>query len=164
MVALARKLILSTKKTALVPPWLLSARRCSCVVPYVFHQQNCWNHSMSSSTTTSRKNQTMYAIPPPPTPAVPVAPYHGEEDEGQRLMFPVHRIYCVARNYAEHAREMGEDPDQEPPCFFAKPPDAVVPCDASTSDSQEKANNSSAAAVTCRNPVSIRHGQLALRN
>ena len=41
-------------------------------------------------------------------------------------VFPVGRIYCVGRNYAEHAREMGHDPDREPPFFFMKPADAVV--------------------------------------
>ena len=41
--------------------------------------------------------------------------------------FPVHRIYCVGRNYAAHAREMGKDPDREPPFFFMKPADAIVP-------------------------------------
>jgi fumarylpyruvate hydrolase len=41
-------------------------------------------------------------------------------------LFPVGRIYCVGRNYAEHAREMGHDPDREPPFFFMKPPDAIV--------------------------------------
>ena len=40
--------------------------------------------------------------------------------------FPVRRIFCVGRNYAAHAREMGHDPDREPPFFFAKPADAVV--------------------------------------
>ncbi|WP_375283654.1 fumarylacetoacetate hydrolase family protein [Marinicauda pacifica] len=40
--------------------------------------------------------------------------------------FPVRRIYCVGRNYAEHAREMGADPDREPPFFFTKPRDAAV--------------------------------------
>lgn len=40
--------------------------------------------------------------------------------------FPVRRIYCVGRNYAEHAREMGSDPTREPPFFFTKPRDAVV--------------------------------------
>lgn len=40
--------------------------------------------------------------------------------------FPVHRIYCVGRNYAAHAREMGMDPEREPPFFFSKPADAVV--------------------------------------
>jgi fumarylpyruvate hydrolase len=40
--------------------------------------------------------------------------------------FPVGRIYCVGRNYAEHAREMGHDPDREPPFFFMKPADALV--------------------------------------
>jgi len=39
--------------------------------------------------------------------------------------FPVRRIYCVGRNYAAHAREMGHDPDREPPFFFTKAPDAV---------------------------------------
>ncbi len=40
--------------------------------------------------------------------------------------FPVRRIYCVGRNYAEHAREMGHDPDREPPFFFMKPADSLV--------------------------------------
>ncbi len=40
--------------------------------------------------------------------------------------FPVHRIYCVGRNYADHVREMGNDPQREPPVFFTKPADAVV--------------------------------------
>ena len=40
--------------------------------------------------------------------------------------FPVGRIYCVGRNYAEHAREMGHDPEREPPFFFMKPADAIV--------------------------------------
>jgi fumarylpyruvate hydrolase len=46
---------------------------------------------------------------------------------GTDARFPVHRIYCVARNYAEHAREMGMDPSREAPFFFIKPADAVVP-------------------------------------
>ena len=58
-----------------------------------------------------------YLIEPPPTPSVPVL------DGG---LFPVRRILCVGRNYAEHAREMGADPDREPPFFFAKPADAVL--------------------------------------
>ena len=40
--------------------------------------------------------------------------------------FPVRRVYCVGRNYAEHAREMGHDPDRELPFFFSKPADALV--------------------------------------
>jgi fumarylpyruvate hydrolase len=40
--------------------------------------------------------------------------------------YPVRRIYCVGRNYAEHAREMGFDPDREPPFFFCKPADSIV--------------------------------------
>jgi fumarylpyruvate hydrolase len=58
-----------------------------------------------------------YVIPPPVVAAVPVA--------GGGL-FPVRRIFCVGRNYAEHAREMGSDPDREPPFFFTKPADAVL--------------------------------------
>jgi len=46
---------------------------------------------------------------------------------GSDLRFPVRRIFCVGRNYAEHAREMGHDPGAEPPFFFLKPADALVP-------------------------------------
>jgi fumarylpyruvate hydrolase len=59
-----------------------------------------------------------YVIPPHPQPSVEIA--------GTDERFPVHRIYCVGRNYAKHAREMGMDPDREPPFFFSKPADAVV--------------------------------------
>ncbi len=59
-----------------------------------------------------------YVFTPPPTPSVAV---FGSEDR-----FPVRRIFCVGRNYAAHAREMGRDPDREPPFFFTKPADAVV--------------------------------------
>ena len=51
-------------------------------------------------------------------PSLPVA--------GSADRFPVRRIYCVGRNYAAHAREMGADPDREPPFFFTKPADALV--------------------------------------
>ncbi|CAK0770342.1 fumarylpyruvate hydrolase [Azospirillaceae bacterium] len=44
-------------------------------------------------------------------------------------LFPVRRIFCVGRNYAAHAREMGADPNREPPFFFTKPADAIVPND-----------------------------------
>ena len=46
--------------------------------------------------------------------------------EGTDARFPVGRIYCVGRNYADHAREMGANPEREEPFFFAKPADAVV--------------------------------------
>jgi fumarylpyruvate hydrolase len=46
--------------------------------------------------------------------------------KGSTQSFTVHRIYCVARNYAAHAREMGKDPEREAPFFFMKPADAVV--------------------------------------
>ena len=45
--------------------------------------------------------------------------------DGQHGRFPVRRIFCVGRNYAAHAREMGRDPDREPPFFFTKPADAA---------------------------------------
>ena len=61
---------------------------------------------------------TNYAIPLWDTPTTPVV-------DGDP--FPVHRIFCVGRNYAAHAREMGHDPDREAPFFFAKPANAVVP-------------------------------------
>ena len=61
-----------------------------------------------------------YVVKAPPTVGVPV---HGTSD-----LFPVRRIFCVGRNYAAHAREMGHDPDREPPFFFTKPADAIVIC------------------------------------
>lgn len=61
---------------------------------------------------------SLYVVPPPATPCVAVA--------GSDQFFPVRRIYCVGRNYAEHAREMGADPSREAPFFFMKPADAVV--------------------------------------
>ncbi|TPW78307.1 fumarylacetoacetate hydrolase family protein [Schumannella sp. 10F1B-5-1] len=45
--------------------------------------------------------------------------------EGSAERWPIRRVYCVGRNYADHAREMGSDPDREPPFFFSKPADAV---------------------------------------
>ncbi len=60
-----------------------------------------------------------YVISPPPVPALPVA--------GTSDLFPVRRVYCVGRNYAAHAREMGGDPTREPPFFFMKPADALQP-------------------------------------
>jgi len=46
---------------------------------------------------------------------------------GTDTLFPVRRVYCVGRNYAAHAREQGSDPDREPPFFFSKDSDAIVP-------------------------------------
>ncbi len=60
-----------------------------------------------------------YVFAPPAVVGVPVV--------GSAEQFPVRRVYCVGRNYAAHAREMGFDPDREPPFFFCKPADAVVP-------------------------------------
>jgi len=62
-----------------------------------------------------------YLFPPPAVVGLPV--------NGSEAAFPVRRVYCVGRNYAAHAREMGFDPDREPPFFFCKPNDAqsIVP-------------------------------------
>ena len=59
-----------------------------------------------------------YLFDPMPQATIPIV--------GTDKLYPVHRIYCVGRNYAEHAREMGSDPDKEPPFFFLKSPDNVV--------------------------------------
>ncbi len=59
-----------------------------------------------------------YAVPIPPTYALAIA--------GSDEAFPVNRIFCVGRNYAAHAREMGKDPDRDPPFFFMKPACAAI--------------------------------------
>jgi fumarylpyruvate hydrolase len=59
-----------------------------------------------------------YVFEPEAQVAVPVA--------GSTALFPVRRVYCVGRNYAAHAREMGFDPDREPPFFFCKPDNSIV--------------------------------------
>lgn len=60
-----------------------------------------------------------YVINPPQTVALPIM---GSDD-----LFPVRRVYCIGRNYAAHAIEMGHDPDREPPFFFQKNPDNLDP-------------------------------------
>ena len=72
-----------------------------------------------------------FVLPPPPPASLAV--------KGRTERFPVHRIYCVGRNYAAHAVEMGHDPDKEPPFFFQKNPDCLhadrrLPYPAATSD------------------------------
>lgn len=61
---------------------------------------------------------TDFVFPPPAPASLAIA--------GSDARFPVRRIFCVGRNYAAHAREMGKDPDREPPFFFTKPADALV--------------------------------------
>ena len=65
------------------------------------------------------KDTSNYVIDIGPVPSLAV--------EGSDARFPVGRIYCVGRNYAEHAREMGHDPDREPPFFFMKAANSIVP-------------------------------------
>ena len=59
-----------------------------------------------------------YVVQPTPTPTLPVV--------GTDQVFPIRSVYCVGRNYAEHAIEMGHDPNREPPFFFQKNPDNVA--------------------------------------
>lgn len=59
-----------------------------------------------------------FVIALPPIASLPIV--------GSKQRFPVGRIFCVGRNYADHAREMGHDPNREPPFFFMKPPSAVL--------------------------------------
>jgi len=61
---------------------------------------------------------TGYVVQPAAVATLPV--------QGSDKLFPIHRIYCVGRNYAEHAIEMGHDPSKEPPFFFQKNPDNIV--------------------------------------
>lgn len=60
-----------------------------------------------------------FVLPEWPRPAVPVT--------GSDALFPVRRVFCVASNYADHTREMGEEPERSPPYFFGKPADSLVP-------------------------------------
>lgn len=76
-----------------------------CAVPGVAQQQT----------------RTPFAVPQTFIPVV-----------GSDEMFPVRRIYCIGRNYAAHAREMGSDPNREPPFFFQKPTDAIQHVPANT--------------------------------
>ncbi|MDG2474917.1 MAG: fumarylacetoacetate hydrolase family protein [Paracoccaceae bacterium] len=62
---------------------------------------------------------TNYAIKPPPIVALPIL--------GRNEIFPVRRVYCIGRNYAAHAIEMGHNPDREPPFFFQKNPNNLDP-------------------------------------
>ncbi|MEW6370177.1 MAG: fumarylacetoacetate hydrolase family protein [Pseudomonadota bacterium] len=64
---------------------------------------------------------TDYAFTPPGIPSLAIF--------GSSARFPIRRVFCVGRNYAAHAREMGSDPNREPPFFFMKPADAVVPAE-----------------------------------
>ena len=59
-----------------------------------------------------------FLFAPPPVVSLPVL--------GTDQRFPVRRVFCVGRNYADHVREMGHDPQAQPPIFFTKPVDAIV--------------------------------------
>jgi fumarylpyruvate hydrolase len=63
-----------------------------------------------------------HSIAPPPVPSIPIV--------GTDARFPVHRIYCIGRNYAAHAKEMSMEVDRAEPMFFMKPADTIVTGDA----------------------------------
>ncbi len=73
-----------------------------------------------------------FAFDPPAQPSVAIT--------GSDARFPVRRIFCVGRNYADHVREMGNDPKSEPPIFFTKPADAVVESGAAIAYAQNTSN------------------------
>jgi fumarylpyruvate hydrolase len=88
-----------------------------------------------------------WAVEPPARPCLPIT--------GHQALYPVHRIYCVGKNYAEHAREMGSS-GREKPCFFAKPADAVttsaeVPFPRMTENLHHEAELVVAMGKACRN-------------
>src|SRR3546814_12068960 len=70
------------------------------------------------------KNTMSFVITPPKAAVIPV--------RGSDGFFPVHRIYCVGRNYAAHPIDMGHDPDRQDPFFFQKNPDNLVTVDRTT--------------------------------
>lgn len=74
---------------------------------------------MLDTVTKQEASMPEYVVQSPPVPALPVA--------GEVGTFPVRRVYCIGRNYAAHAVEMGHDPDREPPFFFQKNPDNLDP-------------------------------------
>src|SRR5919107_1407233 len=81
------------------------------------HQET--SHAFPRWAEPTRKRPMPFVIPEPERRALPVI--------GTADLFPVRRVYCVGRNYAAHAREMGGDPTREPPFFFMKPADALQP-------------------------------------
>lgn len=70
------------------------------------------------STASHMTDASVYVFEPPRQASLSI--------QGSKERFPVHRVYCVGRNYAAHAVEMGHDPDKEPPFFFQKNPDNLI--------------------------------------
>jgi len=73
---------------------------------------------MTNAATLDAPRADEYVIAPPPVVTLPV--------RGTSAVYPVRRVYCVGRNYAAHAIEMGHDPNKEPPFFFQKNPDNII--------------------------------------
>lgn len=93
-----------------------------------------------------------YLVDPPAIPSVPVQS-SADDDDGSTTtaLFPVHRIYCVGRNYAEHVQEMGGNAQKDAPVFFCKPADAILHCPSSTT----KTAAAPAAATTTSMPFPL---------
>src|SRR5690554_4681532 len=94
--------------------------RASRIAPGPSDLIQMWVHRLCASLSEesmpmNRPAAARFVIDPPPLPVLPVA--------GTDSVFPVHRVYCVGRNYAAHAIEMGHDPAKAPPFFFQKNPD-----------------------------------------
>lgn len=127
------------------------------MLKHVPSPRRLYHQYISSSSFTYTKNNLItmhptsgtmkYAVKPPAETLIPVVVSDGtadddgnnrnnnrnnltDESSSMAVVYPVRRIYCVGRNYADHAREMGGDPDREMPFFFTKPRDAIVVCDA----------------------------------
>jgi fumarylpyruvate hydrolase len=89
-----------------------------CLTTKINNAQSHLQLAHAYESTLNRNSMTDYVFTPPASPSIAVA--------GSGDRFPIRRVFCVGRNYAAHAREMGNDPDREAPFFFMKPADAVV--------------------------------------
>jgi fumarylpyruvate hydrolase len=107
----------------------------------------------TNTTTTTAAAADGFAFDPPPIPSVAIIHHHHDgatsSNSTNSTRFPVHRIYCVGRNYANHVTEMGGDPKLHPPMFFCKPPDAVI--ESGSSISLSKTNNYYYSSTNCNN-------------
>jgi fumarylpyruvate hydrolase len=90
-------------------------RSCRCAAGPILYCPTAWRFRRAEVTQGRRKAMALFEVPQPQVAI-----------KGSDGTFPVHRIYCVGRNYAAHARESGGNPDREAPFYFMKPADAIV--------------------------------------
>jgi 2-keto-4-pentenoate hydratase/2-oxohepta-3-ene-1,7-dioic acid hydratase in catechol pathway len=109
------------------------------------HEETRFFSSSSAALNKMTTTTISYAFEPHPIPSIPIATASTDaaaDSTTTAKHFPVHRIYCVGQNYAEHAREMGcSNPDRDAPFFFTKPADAIVPVQSSSSSSSNSNND-----------------------